>query len=144
LFKKSTNMHILSSAIAVGALLPAASAYLAKRILDDPVGTYLTEMCYPLWSNATLREELKLEPSDGNSWLVNSPFPCEQELFIMGICEANGTTVIDFLAEQECLCGGSFFDAVAGCSACYSTHGYQPAAGVTPKPNEIASISAAE
>ncbi|KAF8849048.1 hypothetical protein BDZ45DRAFT_561722, partial [Acephala macrosclerotiorum] len=53
------------------------------------------------------------------------PFPCEESLYIRQVCMANGTTTNDFLAEQQCLCNGSYFTVAAGCDACYIAHGYR-------------------
>jgi hypothetical protein len=86
---------------------------------------YLERMCSPLLSNGTRIRELHLSINGMISSLANSPYPCEQELYLGQICTANGTTQADFLAEQECMCNGSFFQAQEACHACYYAHGYQ-------------------
>jgi hypothetical protein len=46
-------------------------------------------------------------------------------MYIGSACRANGTMELDFLAEQECLCGCAFWEAIEGCNNCYFAHGYQ-------------------
>jgi hypothetical protein len=82
-------------------------------------------MCLPLDSNGTRTRELHLSINGMIASLANSPFPCEQYLYLSQICTANGTTQADFLAEQECMCNGNFFQAQESCHACYYAHGYQ-------------------
>lgn len=55
--------------------------------------------------------------------MVNSSFPCEQEMYLSRLCFSKGTTEIDFLAEQQCLCGGNYFEASRGCQECFYAHG---------------------
>lgn len=121
-----------------------APALLTKCIINDPVGKYLEEMCLPLWSNHTRAVHLNLTIIEMASSLSNSPFPCEQEIYIQSACSANGTTEIDFLAEQECICKGAFFDVIAGCDACYAAHGYESGRSLSEESAGIASLSAAE
>jgi hypothetical protein len=116
---------------AVGAFLPLASAILYLRELDDPVQEYIQRMCYP-----TLGDPLRS--------LANSPFPCEQQLYIEEICIANGTQEVDFLAEQECFCNGSFWEVVLGCDNCYRVHGDQEVFTAEEASSFVASISTAE
>jgi hypothetical protein len=138
-------MHFLSF-LALGALLPVAPALLTKRVINDPVGVYLSQMCSPLLSNNTRASDLNLTIGGMISSLANSPFPCEQEAYIEAVCTANGTTQIDFLAEQECLCNSAFFDVIAGCDACYAAHGWpgEFAAGSPQESLAIATLSAKE
>jgi hypothetical protein len=105
--------------------LPRVSSLLSRREVNDPAGEYLTRMCMPLFSNTTRSNELHLSIDGLIASLAYSPFPCEQQLYIETICEANGTTEIDFLAEQECLCGGAFWEAWLACGDCYFAHGEQ-------------------
>lgn len=84
-------------------------------------------MCFPLYSNNSRTLTLGLTPDTLIPSLVNSPFPCEQLLYLSNACLSNGTTAIDFLAEQQCLCGGSWFDAAIGCELCQIAHGVQGA-----------------
>ncbi|KAJ5740585.1 hypothetical protein N7493_000457 [Penicillium malachiteum] len=84
---------------------------------------YLSDMCWPLFSNITRIVDLHLTEKDLIPTLANSPFPCEQALYIASVCLANGTTEIDYLAEQQCICGGGFWEASRGCDDCYTVHG---------------------
>ena len=138
-----SRMRAINIGLALGAILPLTSAILSRRAINDPVAKYLQDMCYPLFSNTTRQTQLHISPSNLAASLANSPFPCEQELYIQSICVANGTTEVDFLAEQECLCNGAFFEVSAGCDACYLTHGYQ---NYTPSEasSSLSSISTAE
>ncbi|CAI7619272.1 unnamed protein product [Penicillium pancosmium] len=101
----------------------SAAAILITRKLDDPVSQYLSRMCLPLWSNATRSMELGISVGDQVASLSESPFPCERAMYIAAACTANGTSEIDFLAEQECLCHGSYWEAEAGCNSCHFVHG---------------------
>lgn len=138
-------MRAIYTFVALGALLPVESSHFAKRVINDPVGKYLNRMCSPNYSNITRISELNLTLGTMTSSLALSPFPCEQELYIGTVCIANGTTEIDFLAEQECLCNGGFFEAITGCDACFRAHGYF-LEGSTPEKEaaNVASLSAAE
>jgi len=51
---------------------------------------------------------------------------------------ANGTTPIDFDAEQQCFCKGQYFALEKACSRCYIAHGYQ---GFTVEESEQAAYS---
>ncbi|KAL3417496.1 hypothetical protein PVAG01_10506 [Phlyctema vagabunda] len=128
---------------AVGTLLSVGSANIFPRVLEDPVREYLSEVCYPNLNNQTRRAELHLSANDLLPSLGSSPFPCEQMLYLNTICTANGTTEIDFLAEQQCLCNGAFFDVMAGCDACFFSHGSQAS---TPEEasSTVSSLSSAE
>ncbi|KUJ13416.1 uncharacterized protein LY89DRAFT_687534 [Mollisia scopiformis] len=118
-------MHALNVALGLGASLSLCLASLHNREINDPVGIYLDSMCYPLYTNQSRTIALKLSINEMIPSLAFSPFPCEQALYLRAICIANGTTVDDFLAEQECLCHGSFFEVTAGCDDCLFAHGYQ-------------------
>jgi hypothetical protein len=85
------------------------------------VTSYIFGIC---WPNFSQRSYL------GAAWLINSTFPCEVQLAMQGLCFANSTSPLDFLAEQECLCNGAWFDVDLGCSDCVAAHGgaaYNPA-----------------
>lgn len=110
--------------IAFAVLLPMSSAFLERRVLDDPTSDYLSYMCLPLFSNLTRTRELDTSVVGRITNLAKSPYPCEQSMYLQAICTANGTQEVDFLAEQECLCNGNFFKATAGCDACYLVHGF--------------------
>lgn len=74
-------------------------------------------MCYPslLDDNGHVTDNLF-------SALAKSPFPCEQAMYLEKACFSNGED--DFLAEQQCLCGGNYFEAYRGCYECYYAHGF--------------------
>ena len=119
---------------ALVALLPIATATLRRRIINDPEGEYLNSMCLP---NHTDRSSVVLFN------LVDSPFPCEQGLYIEAVCTANGTQEVDFLAEQECLCNGQYFYAEEGCNNCFYQHGYHKVSQED-SASSLSSLSAAE
>jgi hypothetical protein len=100
---------------------------LFRRAINDPVSEYLFEICQPNLSNAVRNGSSGYSASALSSVSVNSPFPCELEQYIGRACYANGTTENDFVAEQQCLCKGAFFEVMTGCSQCYLAHGFQPA-----------------
>jgi hypothetical protein len=66
-------MRSVSTITALGALLPVASAFLARRALDDPASRYLSDMCYPLFSHSSRAVELHLSANARVSSLANSP-----------------------------------------------------------------------
>ncbi|EPE25221.1 hypothetical protein GLAREA_11802 [Glarea lozoyensis ATCC 20868] len=74
----------------------------------------------------------------------NSPFPCERTLYLQWACIANGTETIDFLAEQQCFCGGGFFSASEGCDACYRAHGLVMSTSPEEEASYLSSLSTAE
>jgi hypothetical protein len=124
-------MHI-SSTSSLGLLLFFTTAvhsttnHLVRRLVDDPVSNYLFDICQPNFSNYVKNGSSGFSASELSSVLLNSPFPCEREQYITLACYANGTTETDFVAEQQCLCKGAFFEVMAGCSQCYLAHGFQP------------------
>ncbi|KAM3073664.1 hypothetical protein ACMFMG_004451 [Clarireedia jacksonii] len=91
---------------------------------STPNTDYISKMCYPLYTNNTRFHDLDLTFEERIPSLANSPFPCEQKFYISQVCSANGTTPIDFLAEQECLCPSSYWVALSACDDCYLAHGY--------------------
>lgn len=103
----------------VGIFIPLTSALLESRAVNDPGARYLSKMCLPEYTNDTTGYSLDTRVSR----LALSEFPCEQSLYIQGVCIAKGTEPIDFLAEQQCFCNGGYFHAQEGCSACYVAHG---------------------
>ncbi|TVY29210.1 hypothetical protein LHYA1_G002891 [Lachnellula hyalina] len=113
-------MYAFRLNIVLGTLLPLAAPELSPRGLNDPAIAYLDQMCQPNVYNA---DHNSSGPIDILSAVENSPFPCEQSIHILAICSANGTSEIDFLAEQQCLCTGSFWEAQETCDACFSVHG---------------------
>lgn len=70
------------------------------------------------------------------SQFASSPFPCEKTQYLQSACAANGSEPIDYLAEQQCLCKGTYFANLGGCEACYSAHGY-----TQQTPTELAAFS---
>jgi hypothetical protein len=79
--------------------------------MGDPV----TQICYPNYDEYII--------SGSAPSLIDSPYPCEVQAAMESICSPNGTTTLDFLAEQECLCDGAFFDVSRGCNNCFFVHG---------------------
>lgn len=126
------------------ALSTALLSYSAtsQRVVDGPNSKYLSSMCYPLL-NSPRQINNPTGPFDLITTLSESPFPCEQMLYLETVCRANGTTPIDFLAEQQCLCGGNYFAASVGCADCYSAHG-SPADYGSAWTSQISSLSKAE
>lgn len=115
-----------------------------KRAINDPVNRYLNEMCRPLWSNTTRNTQLHLTINQEIPSLAFSPFPCEQTMYLEEICTANGTTEVDFLAEQECLCGSDFFKLTNACSDCWYAHGYVDGLSPAQVSSKVASLQTAE
>jgi hypothetical protein len=93
-------MHELSAVPVFSFFLPLIST-LSRRANYDPALEYLGRMCSPLSTNSTRTIELNISGLELTPSLANSPFPCEQALYLVNACTANGTTEIDFLAEQE-------------------------------------------
>lgn len=127
------NFNIIA-AFAFGHM-SVSTASLIPRAIADPVAIYLDKMCYPVHFNFSGVLELGITINHQPSSLYDSPFPCERALYILDLCTANGTAEVDFLAEQQCLCGSSYWELSEGCSACYNAHGY------TPVPPAVASSS---
>jgi hypothetical protein len=127
---------ILGLLLTFGIPLKATTNHLYRRVLKDPVGRYLNSVCLPNLSNLTRRAELRLSQIELFASLGTSPFPCEQVQYILLACCANGTNEIDFLAEQQCLCNGAFFEVLAGCNQCFLAHGWQP---IDRSPEQLAS-----
>lgn len=92
---------------------------LALSLTDLEAELYITNLCYP-----NLLDDNELVPDNLVSIFAKSPFPCEQQMYLERACFANGTAEIDFLAEQQCLCSGNYFEASHGCLECAYAHGY--------------------
>ncbi|KAF7889009.1 hypothetical protein EAF00_009309 [Botryotinia globosa] len=89
-----------------------------------PNGNYLYRMCYPNLANVSLL--VGSNAADKRLQIMaNSPFPCERSNYIIFACLANGTSALDFLAEQECICPSSLWELETACTECYLAHGYQ-------------------
>ncbi|EPE36565.1 hypothetical protein GLAREA_08728 [Glarea lozoyensis ATCC 20868] len=122
-----TRLACISSLGLVLALVTAVHSttkQLHPRVDDDSTWYYIETMCFPYFSNASWWGEGE------STWerrknLAASPFPCEQGDYISRACVANGTTEIDFLAEQQCLCNGAYFEVVMGCNQCLLSHGWE-------------------
>ncbi|KFY31586.1 hypothetical protein V493_00974 [Pseudogymnoascus sp. VKM F-4281 (FW-2241)] len=111
-------MHSLLPVVALLAICAKAATDETNWREVKPNEQYLNDMCYPQYS--------KMDSQDYYATIAelsNSPFPCEQEFFLRLLCYSNGTTPNDFLAEQQCLCGGNYFDTLVGCYNCRLAHG---------------------
>ncbi|KAK0110940.1 hypothetical protein ONS96_002524 [Cadophora gregata f. sp. sojae] len=112
---------LLLSLMATSAMTLTHPGGLYRRDLDDASVEYLQNMCLPnLGAYMDNNGPLGLIFQS----LHDSPAPCEQQAYILNICVANDTTAIDYLAEQQCVCGSNFREANEGCNACYAAHGY--------------------
>ncbi|KFY07182.1 hypothetical protein V492_07378 [Pseudogymnoascus sp. VKM F-4246] len=100
-------------------LAVALLASLALSLTDLEQDLYLGNLCYP-----NLLDDNGRVPDNLVGIFSKSPFPCEQMMYLERACRANGTAEVDFLAEQQCLCGGNFFDASRGCLECTYAHGF--------------------
>ncbi|KFY38842.1 hypothetical protein V494_04182 [Pseudogymnoascus sp. VKM F-4513 (FW-928)] len=126
---------MLSISLAVALL---ASLALSLTHLEQSL--YLGDLCYP-----NLLDDNGRVPDNLDGIYSKSPFPCEQMMYLEVVCHANGTAEIDFLAEQQCLCGGNFFDASRGCLECTYAHGFFDAEKPLDKAlSKLASVSSAE
>jgi hypothetical protein len=113
-------MYTIHLSVVFSALLSVASAKLFSRAVNDPAAEYIERVCQPFYFYAIHNLGSKTLPNP-----ANSPYPCDQSQYIESICTANGTSEINFLAEQQCLCNGSFWEVKEACDACYFAHGYQ-------------------
>jgi len=116
---------------AIGASAPAR----------NPAADYISRVCLPTIFNVT-----KGEDSLTARLLAyeNSPFPCERSIYLESVCLSNGTEIIDFIAEQECLCNGGYFSASEGCDACQFAHGLVSPVSPEEEASARSSLSAAE
>lgn len=124
-------MAIMHSILPIVALLAVCDATTAADRRVYPNEDYINDMCSPLFKSNY----------ESNNALVaalgNSPLPCEQSYFLDLICMSNGTKPNDFLAEQQCLCNGNFFEVGIGCYDCQVAH------GVIAKPSDRANYISA-
>ncbi|RDW77863.1 hypothetical protein BP5796_05715 [Coleophoma crateriformis] len=142
------RMQLTSLACIGGLLALSAATMTEERLLKRDLyiignaSEYVNEMCYPLYVNDSRPADL----DGGVAWLADSPFPCEQELYIEAICQANGTTAIDYKAEQDCFCGSSYWDMMEACSNCFFVHGFPRGPGdpVAAEASWVKSLSRAE
>lgn len=129
---------MLSLSLALALLAPLALAQDNHNKYKNH--DYLDNMCSPRFQDPSL-----LTTEDHIAAIAQSPFPCEQVTYLANICFSNGTTPLDFLAEQQCLCGGNYFDAVRGCDECYYAHGFFNAIfPIATAQSRLASASSAE
>lgn len=112
--------------LAAGANTVTASSYTENY----PNRIYLDAMCIPTKAKLGSVSLAEIVAS-----MASSPFPCEQRIYLEQTCFANGTTANDFLAEQQCLCGSNYFEALAGCYDCQIAH------GLIVTPSKLASFS---
>ncbi|OBT54767.1 hypothetical protein VE04_06440 [Pseudogymnoascus sp. 24MN13] len=121
-------MHSILPIVVLLAVCDATSIAIDRGYPNE---AYINDMCSPLFkSNYESNEALFAA-------LGNSPLPCEQNYFLNQICMSNGTTPNDFLAEQQCLCNGNYFEVGIGCYDCQVAH------GVVVKPSDRASFISA-
>jgi hypothetical protein len=92
-------------------------------VIGDPGSKYLANMCFPKHVDSVPGRQAEDSLLAYFHGLENSTFPCEQAIYQQLVCFANGTEIIDFIAEQQCLCNGGYFSALEGCDACFRAHG---------------------
>jgi len=93
---------LLLSALPSTSANEARASSILKRYISGRSTTdipYVAQMCFPLLFDKTRARTLGLTLETLIPSLANSPFPCEQVLYIANACISNGTTAIDFLAE---------------------------------------------
>ncbi|OBT46757.1 hypothetical protein VE00_02601 [Pseudogymnoascus sp. WSF 3629] len=112
--------------LAAGANTVTAGSYTENY----PNRIYLDAMCLPTKAKLGSVSLAEIVAS-----MASSPFPCEQRIYLERTCFANGTTTNDFLAEQQCLCGSNYFEALAACYDCQIAH------GLVVTPSSLASFS---
>lgn len=95
------SLMILSITAALASADAFANALAARQTNDAQ--TYLNSVCLP---NVT-----------------NPVPPCQQIANIESTCAPNGTDPIDYVAHQECMCGGGYFPNWIGCLNCLYVHG---------------------
>lgn len=67
--------------------------------------------------------------------------PCQAIITIEEQCQPNGTSSLDYIAHQECMCGGGFFSNWNGCQQCQYVHGARSEAVVEAFESIISSAS---
>lgn len=102
---------------------------------SGPDATYLVDMCMPNMFDESRARDLGIkfyvtsieagyvEAAKLAISLGGSPFPCEQSIYIEYACHANATKPVDYLAEQQCYCGSTFWEADQACNDCFLAHG---------------------
>ncbi|KAH7408919.1 hypothetical protein BKA64DRAFT_663823 [Cadophora sp. MPI-SDFR-AT-0126] len=113
---------LLISLMVTSAVALTHTPGLYRRELDEESALYIQEMCLP--NVVEYINNVDASTDDLIPSLYNSPLPCEQQAYILNTCIANDTTAIDYLAEQQCICGSNFRETFEGCQACYRAHGY--------------------
>jgi hypothetical protein len=123
-FAKVTRISMPAIILAL-LLAQSSGSFLLPRQIDNSDAPdpdylkqthYLDSMCTPNFPPIDIDPDLL-------SSSLDLPFPCEVREAILADCLANGTSEIDRLAEQECLCGGALWDVWKGCDDCYFVHG---------------------
>ena len=102
---------------------------------SGPDEQYIIDMCLPNFLDEARASRLGIELTsktqegaylEGAKLAISlggSPYPCEQAVYIEYACHANATKPADYLAEQQCYCGSTFFDADQACNDCFLAHG---------------------
>ncbi|OBT80276.1 hypothetical protein VF21_00577 [Pseudogymnoascus sp. 05NY08] len=128
-------MHSILPIIALLAVCAKSVCVSGSTTVADrrvyPNEEYINAMCDPLLRFIYGFQDAALAA------LANSSLPCEQSIYLNQICMSNGTTPNDFLAEQQCLCDGNYFEASIGCYDCQVAH------GLVVKPSDRASYISA-
>lgn len=122
----------MHSILPIVAFLVVCAKTASGKNTYDPNEAYMSAMCYPLIQSL---DDLSRESLVAA--MANSPFPCEQHWYLDLTCMSNGTTPNDFLAEQQCLCGGNYFETNIACYNCQIAH------GLVVTPSDRASVSSA-
>lgn len=128
----------LSASRTGGSLLSSATASVSDDYYgywSGPDAAYVADMCMPnLFDESRARglgielyvtsvEAAYLEAAKLAISLGGSPFPCEQSIYIEYACHANATKPVDYLAEQQCYCGSTIWEADQACNDCLLAHG---------------------
>lgn len=118
-----------------GAATTSASDSDYYGYFSGPDLAYIANMCMPnlvdtsranslgIKLKVTNQKDAYLEMAKLVISLGGSPFPCEQGLYIEYACHANATKPVDYLAEQQCYCGSTFWEADQACNDCFLAHG---------------------
>ena len=128
----------LSASRTRGSLFASATASASDDYYgywSGPDSAYLLDMCMPNMFDESRARDLGIkfyvtsveegyrEAAKLAISLGGSPFPCEQAVYIEYACHANATKPVDYLAEQQCYCGSTFWEADQACNDCLLSHG---------------------
>jgi hypothetical protein len=89
----------------------------------------LTTASHLLYSRQTSEEDYLNSVCSPNG--TDPIAPCVQIVNIEAECEPNGTSTLDYVAHQQCMCNGGFFDQWTGCLDCDYVHGGRSPAQVS-------------